>query len=1288
MEACRSSPTDGGRYARESGLVKSRNWQFAIDVGGTFTDVVACAPDGRLHTHKLLSSGRCVGAVDDGSTRDALVDARRCDDPPGFWRGYGVEVRDADGAVVHRAVVRAFDAPAGRLVIEPAMVATPQSGWRYELTSTEPAPVVAMRYLTHCGLHDALPDLDLRLGTTRATNALLERKGARTVFVTTAGFGDILYIANQDRPKLFDLHIVKPEQVAAQVVEIDERLSADGRVLKALDASAVRAILAGIADRDRCSLAVCLLHAHKNSAHKERIGEIAAELGFAHVSLSSQVAPLPRIVSRGDTTVVDAYLAPVLHDYVSAVARALPSGSLRLMTSAGGLVDARQVVAKDTLLSGPAGGVVGFAHVGRQAGFDRAIGFDMGGTSTDVARYDGAFEHQFETVKGGVRIVAPMLAVETVAAGGGSICAFDGQKLTVGPHSAGASPGPACYGAGGPLTVTDVNVQLGRVLPSHFPFPLDTNAVANRLAQIAGEVQRAAGRSMTHDELAAGFCDIANENMAAAIRRISVARGYDPRDYALVAFGGAGGQHACAVAELLGIERVLLSPHAGLLSALGISVADVQRFAARAVGKVLSDATLRELDPWLTECEAELAREIEAEGVAPDAVQPATRMFDLRYVGADSALTIVADDGDYAAAFERMHEQHYGYRHAGRGIEITAIRVERIGKTKSPPSPQYPAADGLLVPMETTSVYFNGARRETPVFDRHAMRAGQRIAGPAIVFEAMSTIVIPSDWSGEVLATGDILLSAPQRKVNAETSTECDPIRLELFNNRFAAIAEQMGTTLRRTALSTNVKERLDYSCAVFAADGALLVNAPHMPVHLGSMSDCVKAVVAAIPNLAPGDVVLNNDPFSGGTHIPDVTCVTPMFDASGERIEFFVASRAHHAEIGGTHPGSMPATATTLAEEGVLIRHFKVVDRGTSRMDALRALLTSAPFPSRAPDDNLADITAQIAANQTGINALRDFLKRSGREVVHAYARHIREAAEVKMRAALARLPDGRYSYDDALDDGSRVCCAIDVRGDTACIDFTGSAGVHPGNFNANRSIVSSVVLYCFRCLIAEDIPLNAGVLAPLELIVPEGMLAPPVGAEETQCPAVAAGNVETSQRLVDVIFGALGTVAASQGTMNNLIFGAADWGYYETIAGGAGAGPGFDGADAVHTHMTNTRQTDPEVLENRYPVRLWRLAVRKGSGGKGRHRGGDGLVREIEFLAPADVSIISQRRMRPPFGLNGGAPGAVGKNQLRRAGASEWEQLPGVTSCRVECGDTLRIETPGGGGFGSAEV
>lgn len=1281
------------------------NWRFAIDVGGTFTDAIALDPQGNIRTAKVLSSARTKGSVGPGSTTCSVVDKARCGDAPDFWVGYRIGFAGLAGVGEHVATVTRFDPAGGRLEFSPVLEEQPQEGAVYELWSDEPAPLLAIRTICGLRLDEPVGAVDVRLGSTRATNALLERKGARTVFVTTRGFGDILKIGYQDRPHLFRLNIVKPDQLAERVIEIDERMGSGGEVLIPVGVDQVRDQLSTIDHPSDWSLAVCLMNAYANPKHESDIAAVAREMGFGCVSVSSEVCPLRKLTPRSDTTVADAYLQPVIRAYLDSIQAQMPDARLRVMTSAGGLVAAEKVMAKDTLLSGPAGGVVGFSSVAKAAGYQKAIGFDMGGTSTDVARFDGEFERLFETVKGGVRICASMLAVETVAAGGGSICDFDGQRLTVGPHSAGADPGPACYGAGGPLTVTDVNLFLGRFPAQRFAFDLDTDAPKRHLAVVHERIRRESGRDMSLTEIADGFRRIANEHMAAAIRCVLTEKGYDAGEYAMVSFGGAGGQHACAVADLLGVRRILLSPQAGILSAVGISRADVKRTAEWTVNRVLGEATMRDILARCDRVADRLRREILTEGVGRESVGYARLMLDLRYVGEDATITTVAQDDEILESFERAHRRLYGYAHANREVEVVTAHVELVaesridamsecsGSRSGDPEPRDGAARVKMASTQpvTMRMWSAGRAHLAPLIDRGELNCGDRMDGPVIIAEPTSTIIVDVGWSAQILQSGDVLLTATQPKRGAADSDsddadDCDPVRLELFNRRFAAVAERMGATLRRTAVSTNVKERLDYSCAVFDAAGDLVVNAPHMPVHLGSMSDCVKVVLEDVPDLSAGDVVLTNDPFRGGTHVPDLTCVSPVFSEDGTTIQFFVASRAHHAEIGSIQPGSMPAGSTRLVEEGVIFRHFKVVRAGVMQTQELLQRLTGGDYPSRTPDENIADITAQIAANQTGINDLRAMIHEHGRGLVESYMGHIQNAAEQKMRSALTRIEDGEHVFTDGLDDGTPICVCVRVCGDEAQIDFTGSGDVHAGNFNANPAIVRSAALYCFRCMIDEDIPLNAGVLLPLRFVVPPGILNPPAFQDAAKCAAVAAGNVETSQRIVDVLLGALDLAAASQGTMNNLIFGDQTFGYYETIAGGAGAGPGFDGASAVHTHMTNTRQTDPEILESRYPIRLWKLAIRRGSGGAGRFCGGDGTVREIEFLAPLSVSIISQRRLRQPFGLRGGQLGQPGRNVLMRLHKCE-EILPPVCGFDVDAGDRLRIETPGGGGYGQSD-
>ena len=1302
-------------------------WEFWIDVGGTFTDCFARLPDGTLKRHKLLSSGVTKGGITEGSSSSTIVDLIRRRDPAHFWNGFRVRLLSTAGETLAEGRVASFDAASGKLLLEKPLSIAPVAGQAYELAGDVDAPILAMRYLLGLAADAHIPAVRVRLGTTRGTNALITRRGAKTALVTTRGFGDILHIGYQNRPKLFELAIKKPVPLFAAVVEIDERVTADGQVLLAPDAGQVRRQLGQLKSQGIESLAVCLLHAFKYPAHEQMVADIAAEAGFSEISVSSRVAPLIKIVSRGDTTVVDGYLNPVLRGYVQRLRQALGTSELRIMTSAGGLVSADQFVGKDSILSGPAGGVVGFARVAQQAGFERAIGFDMGGTSTDVARFDGRFELEYETEKAGVRVVAPMLAIETVAAGGGSICGFDGVKLVVGPDSAGADPGPACYGRGGPLAVTDVNFYLGKILPRHFPFPLDRAAVERRLQSLIDEIATATGRRYSPVELGDGLLRVANSNMVKAIQSISVAKGYDPREHVLVAFGGAAGQHACAVARELGMRQVLLHPDAGLLSAYGIGQADFSRHRAVGVYQPYSAEAVAALSETFHRLADEALTEVLAEGIDRGRTE-IRRYLDLRYRGLDAYLTIPEpQNGSYAEAYAEEHERLYGYRRQGRPLEIVAARVEVIGQSRQETLPSHAAAPRQATHEGQATAWFDAVEHQARVYDRAALVAGDLIDGPAIIYESSSTTVIDPGWHGQILSGGELLLSdqTESRRVGqaslgerrptthsseSERAVDADPVLLEIFNNQFAGIAEQMGITLRNTASSVNVKERLDFSCALFTASGDLVVNAPHIPVHLGAMSETVKRLLEDFPGMMPGDVFVTNNPYRGGSHLPDVTVVTPVFAPStvGQALQpdlvFFTASRAHHAEIGGVRPGSLPPFSRNLAEEGVLIRAMKLVDRGQSRLDEFKALLLSGPYPTRNVADNLADVEAQVAANHRGARDLSRLVERYGLNVVLAYMQHIQAAAERKMCAALARLGDGEYRFVDYLDDGSSIAVTISIRGGCgegappapshaesrrekpATIDFTGTGPVLPGNLNANRAIVTAAVMYCLRALIGEEIPLNQGVLAPVEIVIPECLLNPPEGPSPEKCAAVVGGNVETSQRVVDVVLGALGLAAASQGTMNNFVFGDATFGYYETICGGSGATAEADGADAVHTHMTNTRLTDPEVIEQRYPVRVLDFSIRRGSGGSGRRRGGHGVVRKLEFLRELEVSMVTERRGDyPPYGLSGGGPGAIGRNSLQRAD-STIEDLRGRVQFTAAPGDVLTIETPGGGGFGQS--
>ena len=1291
-------------------------WEFWIDVGGTFTDCLAKSPDGVLHRHKLLSSGVTKGRVGSGSSSRFILDAARGGEPAEFWVGWRLAIVDRAGEEIDGAAVIGFDAAAGQLSLS-GLAKDPLVGSAYELRCELEAPAIAVRYLLKLPLAQPTPPVNLRLGTTRGTNALITRTGARTALITTRGFGDVLEIGFQARPRLFDLTIRKPPVLTTAVVEIDERTTDGGQVLVAPDEAAIRRQMAALLNQGIESLAICLLHGFGRSEHEVLIERIAREVGFREISVGSEIAMLPKFVARTSTTVVDAYLNPVLRDYLARLSESLPGSSLRILTSAGGLASPAYFHGKDSVLSGPAGGVVGFSRVAQAAGFSRAIGFDMGGTSTDVSRFEGRLELEYEAEKAGVRLLTPMLAIETVAAGGGSICKFDGVKLTVGPESAGAEPGPACYGRGGPLTVTDVNLFLGRIVPERFPFPLDHGSTERRLRELAEVVQDATVAEATSPaSLAAGLLRIANANMAAAIRRVTVAKGADPAEYVLVAFGGAAGQHACSVARELGIRQVLLDPEAGVLSALGIGLADVVRHRSCDIGRVLNAETLAYCRDRLAVLEVEATTAVVDEGVREIG---ATRSLQVRYQGVDSYLTIEwpADD-DFEAAFTAEHRKRYGYSHDDRPLEVMAAVVEVVGSacetlpTSTRQSPRVPAAGRML------AAFFDGLRCEVPVYERSELVGGDRISGPAIVTEDISTIVVEAGWKGEMLSQGELLLrdellggaEKGDRSIFAGSGNRgehykvakmdqspfsgvADPVLLEIFNNHLTSIAEQMGVTLRNTASSVNVKERLDFSCAIFTADGRLVANAPHVPVHLGAMEETVRATIVANPDLRAGDVIATNDPYAGGSHLPDVTVISPIHDLTTGELRFFTASRAHHAEIGGVAPGSMPPRSKNLAEEGVLLENLKIVAAGESRFEALRAALSSGPYPSRDVATNLADVAAQVAANRQGANDLAGLIDRYSWPVVAQYMDFVQEAAERKVRLALARLPGGTHEFTDYLEtaDGKSVpiCARFTIhpagQSPAATIDFTGTGPVVAGNLNANRAIVTAAVIYILRVIVEEDIPLNHGVLQAIEIVLPTCLLNPERGATPETTPAVVGGNVETSQRVVDVLLGALGVAAASQGTMNNVVFGDATFGYYETICGGSGATEAGPGASAVQVHMTNTRLTDPEIMERRYPVRVREFSIRRESGGKGRHDGGDGVVRHIEFLRPVTLSLLTQRRgPHPPYGVAGGEPGRLGRNRLRRADGTELE-LGGVVQLDVAAGEILVIETPGGGGFGN---
>ena len=1204
-------------------------WQFWIDRGGTFTDVVARRPDGTLVTRKLLSDNP-------GRYRDAAIAAIR------DILGLGPDAKLPTGAIAA-----------------------------------------------------------VKMGTTVATNALLERKGERTVLVITKGFADALRIGYQNRPKLFARHIVLPEQLYERVVEVDERVTAAGEVLRVPDPERVRADLAAAFAAGCRAAAIVLLHGYRHGAHERLVADIARAVGFSQVSASHRVSPLMKLVSRGDTTVVDAYLSPILGRYVDEIAASLEGARLLFMQSNGGLVDARRFQGKDAILSGPAGGIVGAVRTAAMGGFDKIIGFDMGGTSTDVSHYAGEYERRFETVVAGVRLRAPMMYIHTVAAGGGSICFFDGARYRVGPESAAAVPGPACYRRGGPLTVTDCNVMLGKLQPQFFPHvfgergdqAIDRDVVAAKFAALAAEIAAATGDTRSPVEVAEGFLAIAVENMANAIKQISIERGYDVTEYTLCCFGGAGGQHACRVADALGMKRVYVHPLAGVLSAYGMGLADLRILKEEAVEARLEPALMPALDAALGRLGAEGSAEMRAQGVRPDRIAVLAKAH-VKYEGTDAPLVVAFGTGaDIVAGFEAAHQQRFGFVMKEKPLIVEAVSAEIVGATDAAEEPLYPVplSAPAPVPMARVALFTAGAEHEAPVFDRDALVPGQTLDGPAIVREDTATTVVEPGWRARLDERRYLVLERvvplPRR---VAIGTGVDPVMLEVFNNLFMAIAEQMGVALQNTAYSVNIKERLDFSCALFDRAGSLIANAPHLPVHLGSMGESVRTVIrsrgagADGRGMRPGDVYVLNAPYNGGTHLPDVTVIMPIFaedDARGAGpVHFYVAARGHHADIGGITPGSMPPDSRTVDEEGVLIDDFLLVDAGRFRERETIALLSGGRYPARNPAQNIADLKAQVAACAKGAEELHRMVRHFGRAVVEAYMRHVQDNAAEQVRRAIDRLSDGSFAYE--MDDGGvvRVRVAIDRAARRATIDFTGTSAERPTNFNAPSAVCKAAVLYVFRTLVEDEIPLNGGCLEPLDIIIPEGsMLSPRYPA------AVVAGNVETSQCITDALYGALGTMAAAQGTMNNFTFGNAHHQYYETICGGSGAGPGFAGADAVHTHMTNTRLTDAEVLEWRFPVLLESFSIRRGSGGAGRWRGGDGVIRRLRFLEAMTAAILSGRRRVPPFGLDGGEPGAVGRNWVERTDGTR-EAFGGTHAVAMQPGDVFVIETPGGGGYGKA--
>lgn len=1196
-------------------------WQFWIDRGGTFTDIVARDPEGKLSSHKLLSENP-------ERYKDAAVQ--------------GIK----------------------------------------ELLGLKSAEAIALETID-----------TVKIGTTVATNALLERKGDRTLLLITQGLGDLLRIGYQNRPKIFELNIQRPELLYERVEEISERVSAQGEVITGLDLKGARHVLQNGYDDGIRSVAIAFMHGYKFPDHERQVAVIAKEIGFHQIALSHQVSPLIKIVGRGDTTVVDAYLSPILRRYVRQVNKELGierggCKSLMFMQSNGGLTDASMFQGKDAILSGPAGGVVGMVRTAAAAGFDKLIGFDMGGTSTDVCHYAGEYERSFDTEIAGVRMRAPMMSIHTVAAGGGSVLTYNNGRMQVGPESAGANPGPASYRRGGPLTVTDCNLLLGKIHPARFPsvfgpngdLPLDVDVVRKKFVEMGTEIAAETDEeTRAPEQLAGGFLRIAVENMANAIKKISVQRGYDVTDYTLNCFGGAGGQHACLVADALGMESVFVHPFAGVLSAFGMGLADIRAMREFQLAVPIEEVAAAEAK--FEALDREARAEVANQGVPEDAIR-VIRVAHIRTSGSHQTLPVAFDSADkLRKGFEDAHQTRFGFVPSEPNLIIDLITSEAIGETETDTRPSGLSGPTVKESVTTTKMHVGEKWCDVDLVDRLSLSVGDVVKGPAIIVEPTGTNVVEEGWHAEIVKDGNLLMRRVMPLNRKEAiGTRADPVMLEVFNNLFMSIAEQMGATLANTAYSVNIKERLDFSCAIFNANGYLVANAPHVPVHLGSMSDSVRSILEANSGaIEPGDVFMMNNPFDGGTHLPDITVITPVFDEAGERIIFAVASRGHHADIGGKTPGSAPPDSSHIEEEGVFIDNFLLVSQGTLRERETRDLLASGKFPCRNIDQNMADLVAQIAANSTGVNELQKMVAQFSIDVVHSYMGHVQDNAEEAVRRVLDVLKDSEFEY--LLDSGAKICVkiSIDKEHRAATVDFTGTSPQNAENYNAPLSICRAAVLYVFRTLVGSDIPMNEGCLKPIKIVVPENtMISPSYPA------AVIAGNTEVSQAITETLYGALGVLAGSQGTMNNFIYGNDVHQNYETICGGAGAGDGFNGASAVHTHMTNTRMTDPEVLESRYPVRVEEFSIRKGSGGDGKYCGGDGVVRKLRFLESMTATVLTSHRETRPFGVNGGGLGKTGENSVARADGTT-ESLAGNDSRKMEVGDVFVMKTPGGGGYGS---
>lgn len=1237
-------------------------WKFWIDTGGTFTDCLAESPEGDQLRSKTLSNsairGRVVEKLGPRSLRIDLP-VKVGDD---FFAGYRVHFH---GESVGPILINSWRTGESIAILEETVPELTGDGL-CSVLSPEEAPLLAIRLLTKRRLDEALPPLKLRLATTRATNALLEEKGARIALFVTRGFGDLLRIGDQRRPDLFELGIRKRQPLHEAVFEVEERLQANGEVLVELDETALKERALSCIEKGITTGAIAFLHSYRNPDHERRAAEVLRDAGIERVSVSNELAPKIKLLPRAETAVVDAYLAPIMEAYLDAVELAVGKSSLSVMSSSGGLVSRARYRPKDSLLSGPAGGVVGASRIGRVAGANRVIAFDMGGTSTDVSRYDGRFDYRYQQAIGNARVYAPSLRIETVAAGGGSICWYDGSALRVGPESAGASPGPACYGAGGPLTLTDVNLLLGRLDPSEFSIPVFPDAASDRLREVISEIRSESGENLAEEDVLKGFLKIADERMADAIRSISLRDGYAPSEYALVAFGGAGGLHACAIADILGMDTILLPSDAGLLSALGLKFSRMEEFAERQVLQPLS-AFEGEIPIWMQELESEAKSSLIKQGLSLSVLERGIAQVELRFQGQEATLLVDWDSSQFLEkAFQKDFIHQYGFL-PDQPIEVVSLKVSVATKEFTEEKELFPDVPG-------------SRSTETGFLSRDEL-SGKLAIGPVSVQDEYSTIFIEEGWNAVLGNLGTVKLSKEKAKAKSMT-VEIEAAQLELFTNRYLSLVEEMGSMLERSAFSTNVKERMDFSCALLDADGFLIANAPHIPVHLGALGVCVRSVCETV-DIGPGDIVVTNHPGFGGSHLPDITLIAAAFSEDGQRIGY-IANRAHHAELGGIAPGSMPPRAQSLQEEGVVIAPMFLARKGVVDWEPVKSALNNAPYPTRNLRENLSDLAAQLASVRFGVSELENLVSNEGFDRSIGYMEGLKRRARMAIAEAFEKIPDRESRVVEKLDNGAEISVSIKTIGKVRIIDFTGSADVQTSNYNATPAIVTSAVVYALRLLAGDSIPLNEGLLEDVDLRIPEGMLNPPFPRDPSECPPVVAGNVEVSQRIVDTLLKAFGVAACSQGTMNNLIFGNEHASYYETIAGGEGATRERNGASGVHTHMTNTSITDPEILEWRYPARVEQFSLRKGSGGEGARKGGDGLLRRLLFTEAVEVSLLTQHRTQAPFGLEGGAIGALGEQwKIGRDGSRQ--RLAGNETLAFEAGEAIEILTPGGGGFGA---